>query len=94
MSQEDEEAGVGSGARLGSGGARRRMLRRNSVSMILENPVLAQVLALFMGGLCVLHCVRCLLMGWSNDPGEPGAGAGALARFCFLWAVLLGRLCC
>lgn len=43
--QEDEEAGVGSGGRLGSGGVRRRMLRRNSVSMILENPVLAQVRA-------------------------------------------------
>lgn len=38
LAQEDEEAG---GARVGS--ARRRMLRRNSVSMILENPVLAQV---------------------------------------------------
>lgn len=36
--QEEEEGG---GARVGS--ARRRMLRRNSVSMILENPVLAQV---------------------------------------------------
>ncbi|KAI3426142.1 hypothetical protein D9Q98_008521 [Chlorella vulgaris] len=36
--QEDEEGGTG--GRMGSG--RRRMLRRNSVSMILENPVLAQ----------------------------------------------------
>ncbi len=36
---------MGSGGRLGSGGVRRRMLRRNSVSMILENPVLAQVRA-------------------------------------------------
>lgn len=37
----DEEDAAGGAARLGS--ARRRMLRRNSVSMILENPVLAQV---------------------------------------------------
>lgn len=51
--QEDEEAGVGSGARLGSGGARRRMLRRNSVSMILENPVLAQVCPFLSTTSCV-----------------------------------------
>ena len=53
--EEEDEAGVGSGARLGSGGPRRRMLRRNSVSMILENPVLAQVC--FESGVLVL-CLR------------------------------------
>jgi hypothetical protein len=59
---EDGEEGIGGGvggatgggglggARLGSGSGRRRMMRRNSVSMILENPVLAQVGA--VGAVC------------------------------------------
>jgi hypothetical protein len=68
------------GARVGSGSARRRMMRRNSVSMILENPVLAQV-----GAACLLQCV------WGGEAGAGWVEWGGLAAFpmlagpAFLW---------
>lgn len=72
--QEEEEGG----ARVGS--ARRRMLRRNSVSMILENPVLAQA--------------RVQGVGWGGAPAARGASTVDCAGCSVLasqWSQLLSR---
>jgi hypothetical protein len=83
--QEDEE-GL---ARVGS--ARRRMLRRNSVSMILENPVLAQVGA--AGGGDTFFTIIVLSMLCSYQHGCAWGGENPVLVQLRLWRCWFGVVC-
>lgn len=73
---------MGTGRLVGS--RSRRMLRRNSVSMIIENPVLAQVGVSVFVFLYFFELVQYppVPQCGVHDRREPGAGAGGVVSFC------------